>query len=53
MYHTKTAILRKLALKSLENSWVKKDYVSRDYVEPLKVDKADKVDKEQNNIESS
>lgn len=53
MYQANIAVLRKLALKSLENN--KEDYVSRDYVKPMdtKADKEAKVDKEQNNIESS
>jgi hypothetical protein len=54
MYRTNTAILKKLALKSL-NNWVKEDYASRDYVEPLEDTKDAKVDKDakkQNNIES-
>ena len=50
MYQTNIAVLRKVALKSLENN--KEDYVSRDYVKPLETKEA-KVDKEQNNIESS
>jgi len=55
MYHTNTAILRKLALKSLKNEWIKEGYMSRDYVGPpdTKNTKVDKDAKEQNNIESS